>query len=420
MLKFFSCFAVIFLLLGGEASSGQVYTPEEAYKAGLVLIEAKKYEEAAKELWIAAENGNLPALGALGDLYVKELIQGESQRYGIRLLKKAAELGDKEAQYSYARCYEEGIGVEQDVETAKSFYGMAAKQGHELAKEGIKRLNPPTNEEIYASAKALYKEKKYLEAAELFRKLADIKFLDAQMDLANMYKDGIGVARDDKEAARFYGMAADQGNSAAQNILGEFYISGTGVEKSEQKAMTLFSKAAANSNPVAQYNLGMCYEIGIGTPKNILVAETFYKRSASNGYAPAVEKLRKLKEAQELEAKRIAQASADIKLKVLSADKVVSADVPPPTKDPEITHGAQYKEAIALYNDKKYNEAFKIFSKMAGDGSGEGEYGLGLCYEEGNGAVKSIAAARAFYSKSAAQGYKPAIDKLQKMGGNLK
>ena len=50
----------------------------------------------------------------------------------------AAEAGDPESQYYVALMYENGYGVEQDMEEAMKWYERSAEQGYE---EAVNRLN---------------------------------------------------------------------------------------------------------------------------------------------------------------------------------------------------------------------------------------------------------------------------------------
>ena len=55
----------------------------------------------------------------------------ENQEFdkAIPLLEKAAELGNAESQYNLGYCYQAGIGVEQNTETAIKWYSKSAEQG---------------------------------------------------------------------------------------------------------------------------------------------------------------------------------------------------------------------------------------------------------------------------------------------------
>ena len=52
----------------------------------------------------------------------------------------AAADGNEDAQYALGLCYEEGMGVEKDLQTAAEMYISAASRDHEDAKKKLKKL----------------------------------------------------------------------------------------------------------------------------------------------------------------------------------------------------------------------------------------------------------------------------------------
>ena len=66
----------------------------------------------------------------------------------------------------------------------------------------------------------------------------------AQRNLANMYRHGQGVAKDNAEAEKWYRRAAEQGDAEAQYNLGVIYRYGRGVPKDNTEAVKWYRKAA--------------------------------------------------------------------------------------------------------------------------------------------------------------------------------
>ena len=91
---------------------------------------------------------------------------------------------------------------------------------------------------------------------------------NSQFNLAIMYEQGIGVAKDEKEAVVWYGKAAAQGNSAAQFNLGVLYENGRGTKVDFAKANEWYRKASVQGDPLAIGNLGMLYVRGDGVKEN--------------------------------------------------------------------------------------------------------------------------------------------------------
>lgn len=52
---------------------------------------------------------------------------------------RSASQGDADAQYAVGVCYEDGIGVEADLEEAREWYARSAKQGNKEAKKHLKK-----------------------------------------------------------------------------------------------------------------------------------------------------------------------------------------------------------------------------------------------------------------------------------------
>jgi len=61
-------------------------------------------------------------------------------------------------------------------------------------------------------------------------------------NLGFMYREGLGVARDDAEAAKWYLKAVEQGEAEAQNIVGVMYANGQGFPQDHAKAMKWYRK----------------------------------------------------------------------------------------------------------------------------------------------------------------------------------
>jgi hypothetical protein len=113
-------------------------------------------------------------------------------------LIRAAEQGDAEAQCDLANRYEEGEGVQKDLNKAAYWYGKSAEQGN----------------------------------------------ANSQFCLASCYSDGSGVEENLEKAVYWYKKSAEQGQMYAQNVLGSWYENGYGVEKDREKAVYWYTKSA--------------------------------------------------------------------------------------------------------------------------------------------------------------------------------
>ena len=92
---------------------------------------------------------------------------------------------------------------------------------------------------------AAYRRGDLATAVAAFEAEAEAGFAAARFTLGYMHQFGQGVARDDAEAARWYGLAADQGHAGAQYNLGVLYQDGRGVERDDVRAYVWLDLAAS-------------------------------------------------------------------------------------------------------------------------------------------------------------------------------
>ena len=97
------------------------------------------------------------------------------------------------------------------------------------------------------SAAGAYERRDFAAAIAVWRPLAEAGNAEAQTLLGAMYWSGEGVARDHKEAAKWYLRAADKGYARAQNDIGFMYGFGEGVPpKDNVQAYKWLSLAVRN------------------------------------------------------------------------------------------------------------------------------------------------------------------------------
>jgi len=109
-----------------------------------------------------------------------------------------------------------------------------------------------------------------------------------QTELALMYHQGKGLAKDYSEAARWYRLAAEQGFSKAQANLGVMYGEGQGVQQDYALAEAWFRKAAEKGNSLAQHNLGLMYGRGQGVEQDYVKAYIWESLAANSGNKDAI------------------------------------------------------------------------------------------------------------------------------------
>lgn len=177
-------------------------------------------------------------------------------------LRKRAEAGDAEAQYSLFLKYKEGESPVEDRAEAVAWLRKAADAGHAEAQVTLGLL--------YREGKrGVAKDPE--EAVQWFRKSAEQGNASGESELGLMYERGEGIAKDETEAVRWYTRAADHGLAIAKFDLAFMYENGRGVPVDLDKAIALYEESAF-SIPTARRNLAILYYDGKLRPKDLAAA----------------------------------------------------------------------------------------------------------------------------------------------------
>jgi TPR repeat protein len=108
----------------------------------------------------------------------------------------------------------------------------------------------------------------FKQAAEWFRKAAELGLAKGQYRLGFSYDSGQGVAQDYQAARQWYLKAAAQSDRDAEAALGDLYSLGHGVKKDVAEAAGWYFKAAEQGVAHAQYELGKLYFSGEGVKQD--------------------------------------------------------------------------------------------------------------------------------------------------------
>jgi hypothetical protein len=109
----------------------------------------------------------------------------------------------------------------------------------------------------------------------------------AEVILGLLYHHGQTVARDEREAARWFRRAAVQGEPYGQYCLGLSYFSGCGVPENDAEAATWFWRAAEQGLASAQFYLGVMSYAGLGVTPDMKRARIFFRLAAERGHVRA-------------------------------------------------------------------------------------------------------------------------------------
>jgi TPR repeat protein len=129
-------------------------------------------------------------------------------------------------------------------------------------------------------------------AYRIWNELAREDDLAAMRNVAQLLRQGKGVAKDSKRAFKLYMEAAEKGYVLAMANLGDMYLAGEGVERNPQAAAAWYARAASAGQSIALFKLAEMYDSGNGIPTDKVRARGLLERAARNGYAKAQQKLR--------------------------------------------------------------------------------------------------------------------------------
>ncbi|WEX09986.1 tetratricopeptide repeat protein [Chelativorans sp. AA-79] len=160
----------------------------------------------------------------------------------------------------------------------------APESASDPARPAPRALDPARFGKVLDEAFGAYQRGHYLTAVKLALPRAEAGDAAAQTLVAEIYARGLGVHRDGKEAAKWYGKAAEQGDPDAQLQYALMLLDGEFVEHDFDRAYTLMRKAAEAGKPLAQFNLAqMMVESGAKAEE----AVAWYERAANAGLPDA-------------------------------------------------------------------------------------------------------------------------------------
>ena len=114
--------------------------------------------------------------------------------------------------------------------------------------------------------------------------------------LGDMFRDGVGVAKDARMAAELYLRACDHGEPSGCTNLGALYEGGDGIERDWPRAVSQFERACyhgrGRSGQVEGcYNLGVMYLWGRGVEKNAEKARELFQKACDSDFQPGCDAL---------------------------------------------------------------------------------------------------------------------------------
>ena len=290
--------------------------PSAQFRLGLGLIDGGLADQdiAAGEAWLrrAALAGNIEAAYRLGDRYVKSSQPDYAE--AATWYRRSADAGHQSAARSLASLYLSGNGVAQDVEEGARWLRTSANAGNQEAQVDFANLvlegagEPDDRDrasiagwfEATASsgdlvaafnlglcfAQGVGVRKDEEQAAQWVRRAAE-GVAEAQYAYARMLQDGRGVAADQKQARLWFERAANAGMVDAQVALAEMLLNGRGGASLPVAAAQLFKRAAAADHVGAMFAIGALYGSGQGLSLDPAAAQKWFTAAAERGHGQA-------------------------------------------------------------------------------------------------------------------------------------
>jgi uncharacterized protein len=181
-------------------------------------------------------------------------------------LEYAAGQGHTLALWKLGRMYADGDGVEHDDLKAFEYFSKLADQNADESPDS-------PNAAVVSSAfvalgtyfldgiQGSYVTANPARAVEMFNYAASY-FSDsnAQYNLARLYLEGTGVAKDSRLAARWFNLAAEKGHHASQAVLGHLLMTGNGVPRQRSRGLMWLTLARESIEPGKNQWIGKLYD----------------------------------------------------------------------------------------------------------------------------------------------------------------
>ena len=233
----------------------------------------------------------------------------------------------------------------------------------------------------------------------VLQRLADDGNAHVMFRLGKMYATGVGVARDEAEAARWYRRGADAGNVNATAALAEALLEGHGTTVDQQQGVRLLKTAAAREHVGAMYRLAHILLEGKLDAKDPAEAARLLTKGAEARHAPSMVELGRM-------YTNGIGVPADARGGATWYRQAAELNYSPGM----VNLGWAYEHGTGIETDLA--QAAMWYKRAVELGNTIGMVDLGLLYAQGRGVEKNEAMAVALYRKAANLGNAMAMNNL--------
>lgn len=227
--------------VGNAVAQAALGTTIYYYGVGGVAADGPK---AVKYLKMGAEQGDPMSMYTLGNLMVNgDEWTGENRTEGWALVSRAAQAGYGRAMWRLATAkYDGSSGQEKNLPEAVRLMRLAAESGDRTGQFGWGQM-------LYFGV-GMTENK--AEGLRFTRMSADAGSYDAQYDMAlSNYHGDVGIAKNLAEAARWARLSAENGLARAQLLYSKLLWAGEGVAQNRIDAVRWMKKAADQKDETA-------------------------------------------------------------------------------------------------------------------------------------------------------------------------
>ena len=339
-------------------------------------------------------------------------------------LKRAVEVGIKEAYVPLGMCYFRGVGVTENLKQAiacfekamrerkapsfvlnsalfNSFFGIGGKEGYSRAIAYAHDLlsSYDTAQDPYHILADLYEKlgECYFSdeindkpsALRYFELAANAGVASLYMTVAAMYAKGMGTVASPERALYWYEKAAENGNVDAKLFAAEIYA-GRHTQQDDKKAFCLYQQAANAGNLHGAFYLAMAYADGRGTDVSYQLAEEWMLKAANadidtaqivlvNWYTDEKTPIFCLEKAEPWLEKLSQNGNEDAKRILKNLRELLACG-----RAQE--NYRQYQNYLYGFHDHPHDikKALEYLEKAVEGGLPAAQYALGLCYYRGD------------------------------------
>lgn len=297
----------------------------------------RDYALAAKWYRKAADQGSAIAQNNLGNMYAAGNGVEKNPEEAVSWYRKSARQGNAAAMFNLGAAYYNGEGVPVEDTTAFGWFLPAQLAGNSSAPDAVNRANSELSAQQLASGlrkiSAMYIQgdlpKEFPQLIQWFRQQAESGNVAAQVNLAMM----LIWDRSEKDYSQILDWceaAGKRNDGAGYLCLAEMYRYGLGTARDAPRAMKMYRKASEYGQRHALLALGMMYLDGeTAHPDRVEAFMSFMGAGLEDGAACEALKLRR--EMDDREWKRAKKRLEAMRINTTSLEKVLQFNCQPTT-----------------------------------------------------------------------------------------